>query len=99
MGLGAEPVLEERHRGAGDIALIFGKRPAEELYDLRNDPHQLTNVADKPEYADALKQLRARVDEWMKQTARNLTDGTVGFLTGCRYLLHDRASVISEGWA
>jgi hypothetical protein len=50
------------------IAMIFGKRPAEELYDLRNDPDQLTNVADKPEYADALQQLRKRVDEWMKQT-------------------------------
>ncbi len=53
---------------AKHIALIFGKRPAEEFYDLRNDPHQLTNVAAKPEYADALKQHRARVDEWMKQT-------------------------------
>jgi arylsulfatase A-like enzyme len=50
------------------IALIFGKRPAEELYDLRADPHQLTNVADKPEYADALKQQRLRVDAWMKET-------------------------------
>ena len=53
---------------ARHIALIFGKRPAEELYDLRNDPQQLTNVAFKPEYADALKAHRARVDEWMKQT-------------------------------
>ena len=50
------------------IALIFGKRPAEELYDLRSDPHQLANVAGKPDYAEALKQHRARVDEWMKQT-------------------------------
>ena len=50
------------------IALIFGKRPAEELYDLRSDPTQLTNVASQPAYAGALKQLRARVDEWMKQT-------------------------------
>lgn len=50
------------------IAIIFGKRPAEELYDLRNDPHQLTNVADKPEYADAINQHRARVDKWMKQS-------------------------------
>ena len=53
---------------ANYIALIFGKRPAEELYDLRADPHQLTNVADKPEYADALKQQRLRVDAWMKET-------------------------------
>lgn len=53
---------------AKHIELIFGKRPAEELYDLRKDPHQLTNVASQPEYADALKQHRARVDDWMKQT-------------------------------
>ena len=61
---------------ARHIALIFGKRPAEELYDLRNDPHQLTNVADKPEHSDALQQLRARVDGWMKQTHDPRTDST-----------------------
>ncbi len=54
---------------AKHIGLIFGKRPAEELYDLKNDPNQLANVAAQPEYADALKQHRARVDEWMKQTS------------------------------
>jgi hypothetical protein len=32
---------------------------------------------------------------WMKQVARNLTDGIDGFLSGCRYLIHDRASVFS----
>jgi arylsulfatase A-like enzyme len=51
------------------ISLTFNKRPSEELYDLRNDPHQLTNVADKSEYAAPLKKLRARVDEWMKETS------------------------------
>ena len=33
---------------------------------------------------------------WMKQMARNLTDGLDGFLGGCRYLIHDRASVFNE---
>ena len=33
---------------------------------------------------------------WMKQMARNLADGLDGFLSGCRYLIHDRASVFSE---
>jgi putative transposase len=33
---------------------------------------------------------------WMKQMARNLTDGLDGFLNGCGYLIHDRASVFSE---
>ena len=50
------------------IALIFGKRPAEELYDLRKDVHQITNVADQPEYAKALAEHRRRVDEWMVRT-------------------------------
>ena len=50
------------------IALTFLKRPAEELYDLRRDPDELTNVAGQPAYAEALKQLRLRVDHWMSQT-------------------------------
>ena len=33
---------------------------------------------------------------WMKQMARNLTDGLNGFLSGCRYLIHDRASLFSQ---
>jgi hypothetical protein len=33
---------------------------------------------------------------WMKQMARNLTDGIDGFSNGYRYLIHDRASVFSE---
>jgi putative transposase len=28
--------------------------------------------------------------EWMKQVARNLTDGVDGFLSGIRYVIHDR---------
>jgi len=31
----------------------------------------------------------------MKQTARNLADGLDGFLSGCRYRIHDRASLFS----
>ena len=37
-------------------------------------------------------------DDWMKQTARNLTDGLDGFLTGCRYLIHDRAPSFSKAF-
>lgn len=50
------------------IALIFGKRPVEELYDVRKDPAQIHNLATDPAYSDTLQQLRSRVDEWMKQT-------------------------------
>jgi len=49
--------------------LNFAKRPAEELYDLARNPHQIVNVAGRAEYAGAKKQLRARLDEWVKTTA------------------------------
>ncbi|MBA7482521.1 Ulvan-active sulfatase [subsurface metagenome] len=39
--------------------LAFGKRPSEELYDLRRDPGQLNNVAGQPEYARAKSKLSA----------------------------------------
>ena len=51
------------------FALSFKKRPAEELYDLRKDPDQLNNVAGRPEYAAALREMSGRVDGWMKDTA------------------------------
>jgi hypothetical protein len=50
------------------FARIFGKRPLEELYDLRKDPHQLSNVAANPTYAAELAAHRARVDAWMRDT-------------------------------
>jgi N-sulfoglucosamine sulfohydrolase len=49
--------------------LCFAKRPADELYDLSKDPHEIHNVAGQPAYADAQKQLRARLDQWMKDSA------------------------------
>jgi len=49
--------------------LDFGKRPAEELYDVRRDPDQIVNLVDRADYAAAKKKLRARLDRWMKKTA------------------------------
>jgi len=49
--------------------LAFGMRPEEELYDLRNDPGELTNVADDLRHADAKKSLRAELEKWMADTA------------------------------
>jgi len=48
--------------------LCFEKRPAEELYDLAHDPHDIVNVADRPEFAKAKKKLRAELDKWMRET-------------------------------
>jgi len=53
----------------GCFELCFGKRPAEELYDLNRDPHQLRNVAGQSEYRAAQKELRAQLDRWMRESA------------------------------
>jgi arylsulfatase A-like enzyme len=39
----------------------FGKRPAEELYDLKSDPEQIKNVAADPKFEAARKQLAERL--------------------------------------
>ena len=45
----------------------FGKRPAEELYDLRTDPDQITNVAGSPEHAAAQADLNRRLMAELKR--------------------------------
>ncbi len=48
--------------------LTMGHRPAEELYDMRKDPHQMENVAGDPAYKQALLSLREEVDTIMKKS-------------------------------
>ena len=43
-------------------------KPVEELYDMKNDPHQLHNLAGSPQYERALQRLRAAHVKWMFQT-------------------------------
>ena len=65
-----EYILDHR-TGDGDsqfFKLCFDKRPAEELYDLKNDTFEVINVADNPKFAAAKKDLRASLDKWMKET-------------------------------
>jgi hypothetical protein len=48
--------------------LCFEKRPAEELYDLKEDPEQVDNVAGRPEYAGAQGRLRSALERWRRET-------------------------------
>ena len=47
----------------------FAQRPAEELYDLRQDPDQVKNLAADPALAKMKSKLSDRVDAWMRETA------------------------------
>jgi hypothetical protein len=49
--------------------LAFGKRPAEELYDLSHDPEQLENVAALSEYQQVKLSLAQRLEQFTRQTS------------------------------
>ncbi|MBT5169263.1 MAG: sulfatase atsG, partial [Opitutales bacterium] len=55
---------------AGDALALamtqkYQHRPAEELYDVENDPHCLKNLIDNPEYAELKGDLSTQLDAWM----------------------------------
>ena len=54
-----------RHRAEGNMPRLFnigfGKRPAEELYDLRTDPDHMHNLAESPEYEMVKNELSAKL--------------------------------------
>lgn len=49
------------------IDLAFARRPAEELYDLRNDPDQIRNVADDPSYSTVKEEMSRRLMQILRE--------------------------------
>jgi arylsulfatase A-like enzyme len=50
---------------AAAVVRRYIHRPAEELYDLSKDPHELRNLAAEPAQADRMKEMSRQLDEWM----------------------------------
>lgn len=51
---------------AATIVRGYHERPAEELFDIARDPDERHNLAADPRYADTLKEMRGRLEAWMK---------------------------------
>lgn len=49
-------------------ALCASRMPADELYDLEADPHEIQNLAESPEHRPALERLRGALDRWIVET-------------------------------
>ncbi len=49
--------------------VFFGpKKPAEELYDLEHDPHEIRNLAEDPKFKKELKRHRKLLADWVAET-------------------------------
>jgi N-sulfoglucosamine sulfohydrolase len=62
-------ILEMRRTGTDRRywASAFGKRPAEELYDLRDDPGNLLNLAERPEHAGRRAEMQERMETRLRE--------------------------------
>lgn len=52
---------------AADLIKRYYQRPAEEFYDLADDPHETNNLIDDPKFAKTIARMSADLDAWMKK--------------------------------
>ncbi|MFD2201259.1 sulfatase [Shivajiella indica] len=77
---------QERDNSPDYFELSFGLRPEEELYVLKEDPYQINNVADLPEFKEIKSALRKRLDDWMLETGdRRATEPRSNYWDQVRY--------------
>ena len=58
--------------------------PREQLYDLVFDPNEACNRAEDPSMAGVLRDMRGRLDDWMRTTDDPLLKGPVPAPSGAR---------------
>lgn len=64
-----ETLMKVLHaEGKWNSPFMADTRPKEELYDLKNDPHEMNNLAADEKFAQQLSQMRASVDNWIAKT-------------------------------
>ncbi|MDP6424509.1 MAG: sulfatase-like hydrolase/transferase [Planctomycetota bacterium] len=59
--------LMQEGRGTTEQRRFFATKPIEELYDTWADPHELNNLAARPDHALSLIRLRGELARWMHQ--------------------------------
>jgi N-sulfoglucosamine sulfohydrolase len=59
---------ENQKKFAKEYQLCFGKRPAEELYKITEDPGQINNLAEDPEYRSIKEKLTRQLTEHLTKT-------------------------------
>ena len=69
------PVSKELRRlaasgqlNATQMLFLGTHKPAEELYDLQNDPHEIHNLADNPRFHKVLQNHRKLLQNWIDKS-------------------------------
>ena len=65
------------HSSDPEVLKRLPDRPAEELFDMEEDPEEFRNLSGDPRYADVLAEHRDMCDEWMRQTSDPVLDGPI----------------------
>ncbi|MCX7420601.1 MAG: sulfatase-like hydrolase/transferase [Planctomycetia bacterium] len=53
---------------SGAVVQFFREtKPVEELFDTEADPHEIVNLADRPEHAATLNRMRAALERWQEE--------------------------------
>ena len=55
---------------------VFNPPDIDEFYDLEKDPAELTNLIDRPDYAQSAKEGRERLCKWMEDTDDRMLQGS-----------------------
>ncbi len=63
-------IIQNRNLPGNDIyyQFAFGKRPVEELYDIKSDPFQINNLADDPNYNEIREKLNKQLMDELRTT-------------------------------
>ncbi|WP_236622130.1 sulfatase [Novipirellula maiorica] len=70
---------------AHELVNRYYYRPELELYDCNADPLEMNNLAENPEYASVIKELKSNLDQWMA------SQGDEGIETEYDAILHQNA--------
>ena len=67
-GAASEPEPAARPNILWILGELAPNRPPEELYDLHADPYEIDNLAASPDHQEILRQMRAALDRWIRET-------------------------------
>lgn len=87
--------VEANGNASPEVArFLTAEKPIEELYDTKADPHEMNNLANRPEYQEVLRRLRQEHLKWVERT-RDLGLIPEAELTRLRSSLGSEAAILS----